>query len=75
MFTRAKLKVGEGKINTFNLEIGRATRWRKIEDEELCADNEEDFHIALYRISSMVEKLFAYYEKRLAKKEKKKKDK
>jgi hypothetical protein len=39
MLTRAKLKEGEGKLKTFNPEIGRATRRRKMEDEELHVES------------------------------------
>jgi hypothetical protein len=75
MLTRAKLKEGEGKLETFNPEIGCATQRRKMGDEELRIEYEKNFHKAFYRMSDMVEKLFADYEKRVAKKEKKKKDK
>jgi len=44
MLTRAKLKEGEGKLKTFNLEIGRATRGRKMGDEERCVKHEHNFH-------------------------------
>jgi hypothetical protein len=44
-----------------------------MEDEELCSEYEKNFHRDFYRMSDMVEKLFADYEKRVEKKEKKKK--
>jgi hypothetical protein len=40
MLTRAKLKEGEGKLNTFNIKIGRANRGRKMDDEDRCVDHE-----------------------------------
>jgi hypothetical protein len=43
MLTRAKLKAGEGKLKTFNPEIGRATRGRKMDDEERCVEHEKNF--------------------------------
>jgi hypothetical protein len=57
MFTRAKLKEGEGKLDTFNPDIGHAIRKRKMGDEELCTKYEKNFHKAFYRMSYMVEKL------------------
>jgi len=75
VLTRAKLKVGEGKIKNFNPKIGRATRRRKMGDEELHTKYEKNFHKALYQISNMVEKMFADYNKRVGKKENKKKAK
>jgi hypothetical protein len=73
MLTRAKLKAGEGKLKTFNPEIGRATRGRKMEMKKASSEHEKNFHKIFLPMSDMVEKLFADYEKRVAKKEKKKK--
>jgi hypothetical protein len=75
MLTRAKLKAGEGKINTFNLEIGRETQEMKMDDEERCAKHDNNFHKIFYQISYMVETLYADYEEIVEKKEKKKKSK
>jgi len=75
MLKRAKLKAGEGKLKNFNPEIGHATQGKKMGDEELCIEYEKNFHKAFYRMSSMVEKLFANYEERVAKKENKKESK
>jgi hypothetical protein len=41
-------------------------------DEEICIEYEHNFHKAFYCMSNMVEKLFADYEKRVAKEKKKK---
>jgi hypothetical protein len=43
MLTRAKLKEGEGKLKTFNPEIGHATRGRKMGDEERRVEHEKIF--------------------------------
>jgi hypothetical protein len=48
MLTRAKLKVGEGKLETFNLEIGCATPERKMGNEELRTEYEKNFQKAFY---------------------------
>jgi hypothetical protein len=55
MLTRAKFKEGEGKLKTFNPEIGRANQRRKMDDEERHVEHEHNFHKILYRMSYMVE--------------------
>lgn len=40
MLTREKIKDGEGKLKYFNLEIGRATKIKKMEDNDMHTKNE-----------------------------------
>lgn len=72
IITRVKLKKGEGKLKSFDPEIGNATQRRNMENDNVRTEN---FHKAFYRVPNMLDKLVANYEKRVAKKEKKKKDK
>jgi hypothetical protein len=44
-----------------------------MDNEDRCVEHDQNFHKIFYRMSDTVEKLYAYYEKRVEKKEKKKK--
>lgn len=43
MITRNKPQIGEGKIKSFDLEAGGATRRRKMVDEEAQLEEEGNF--------------------------------
>ena len=51
MLTRAKHKQGEGTLKTFNPEVGRASRRKKMEEEDKCDEQEKNFHMVFYRMS------------------------
>ena len=72
MLTRSRLKRGEGQLEIFNPEIGHAYRINKMEDEEYREKYEKAFHNAFYHMEDKVEKMFSYYQERLAKKKTKK---
>jgi hypothetical protein len=72
MLTRAKHKQGEGTLNTFNPEVGCASRRKKMDEEDKRDEHEKKFHMVFYRMSYMVEKMYGDYEKRMEKKGKKK---
>jgi hypothetical protein len=72
MLTRAKHKWGEGTLKTFNPEVGRVSRRKKMVEEDKCDEQEKNFHMAFYRMSKMVERMYGYYENRMKKKGKKK---
>jgi hypothetical protein len=55
MLTRAKHKQGEGTLKTFNLEIVRASRRNKRDEEDKHDEQEKNFHMVFYRMSYMVE--------------------
>ena len=68
MLTRSRLERGEGQLETFNPEIGHAHRRNKMVDEEYREKDEKAFHNAFYHMEDKVEKMFSYYQERLAKK-------
>jgi hypothetical protein len=68
MITRAKHKHGEGNINTFNPEVGRVSRRKKMAEEDKCDEQEKNFHMVFYRMSEMVERMHGDYVKRMKKK-------
>jgi hypothetical protein len=72
MLTRAKHKQGEGTLNTFNPEVGRVSRRKKMAEEDKRDEQEKNFHMVFYRMSEMVERMYGDYEKRMKKKGKKK---
>ena len=55
MLTRAKHKQGEGNSKTFNLEVGHASRRKKMAEEDKHNEHEKKFHMVFYRMSEMVE--------------------
>jgi hypothetical protein len=67
MITRDKHKQGEGTLNTFNPEVGRASRRKKMAEEEY-----KNFHMVFYCMPEMVKRMYGDYEKRMKKKGKKK---
>jgi hypothetical protein len=71
MLTRAKHKDGEGTLNNFNPEIGRASRRKKMDEEDKRDEQEKKFHMVFYRMSKMVERMYGDYEKRMKNKGKK----
>lgn len=71
MPTKAKFKEGEGKLKYFNPEIGCVTRRMKMEDNDMCIENDQAFQEAFYQMADRVEKLFVYYERKMAKEGKK----
>jgi hypothetical protein len=72
MLTRAKHKQGEGTLYTFNPEIGHASRRKKMDEEDKCDEQDKNFHMVFYRMLVMAKKMYGDYEKRMAKKGKKK---
>ena len=72
MLTRIKLRHGEGVLEEFNPEIGRAHRRNKMTCEEYREEDEKAFRKAFYQMADRVEKLFADYQERLDKKKRKK---
>ena len=62
MLTRNRLRRGEGKINSFDLEAGRAHRRRNMDDD---VQNEEElkFWKTFYTMADRVEKMFSRLEK------------
>ena len=72
MLTRAKHKQGEGNLKTFNPEVGRVSKRKKMVEEDKCDEQEKKFHMVFYRMSKMVERMYGDYEKKMKKKGKKK---
>jgi hypothetical protein len=72
MLTRAKHKKGEGTLKMFNPEVVRASRRKKMAEEDKHDEHEKKFHMVFYRMSEMVEQMHGDYEKRMKKKGKKK---
>ena len=72
MLIGLKLKHGEGVLEAFNPEIGRAHRRKKMADEKYREENEKTFCKAFYQMADRLEKLFADYQERLEKKKTKK---
>ena len=68
MLTREKLKFGEGELNLFNPKVGHAHQAKKMADEDYHVEDNKMFHKAFYHMADKVEKLFADYQRRLAKK-------
>jgi hypothetical protein len=66
MLTREKHKHGEGTLNTFNPEVGRASRRKKMVEVD-----KRDEEMVFYRMSEMVKRMYGDYEKRMKKKGKK----
>ena len=67
MLTTSILKQGEGVLEAFSLEIGRAHQGEKTADEDYRGEAENAFYKDFYQMADRVEKLFANYH-RLAKK-------
>jgi hypothetical protein len=72
MLTRAKHKQGEGTLNTFNPEVGRVSRRKKMVEEDKHDEHEKNFHMVFYCMSETIERMYGDYEKRMKKKGKKK---
>jgi len=73
MITREKIKEGEGKLKSFDSEIGHATRRNKTKNENVHTQNDKAFHKDLFSMEDMINTLFLDYKNRIEKKEKKKK--
>jgi hypothetical protein len=50
MLTRAKHKHGEGTLKTFNLEVGHASRRKKMAEEGKRDEREKNFHMVFYHM-------------------------
>jgi hypothetical protein len=72
MLTKAKNKQGEGTLNNFNPEVGRASQMKNMEEEDKRDEQEKKLHMVFYRMSEMVERMYGDYEKRMKKKGKRK---
>ena len=70
MLTRAKLQAGEGTLEPYNSEIGRAHRRRKMDANDAHIEMDANFHKVFYMMADKVDKLFADYEERTAKERK-----
>ena len=55
---KAKLKKGEGKLKSFDLDIGHAKWRRKMVDDDTCSENEKYFENSFYNMENKVDKLF-----------------
>jgi hypothetical protein len=51
MLTRAKHKLGEGNLKTFNPEVAHASRRKKMAQEDKRDEQEKNFHMVFYRMS------------------------
>ena len=71
MLTISKFQRREGEIETFDPEIGSRRR-KKMASEDYREEDEKAFRKGFYQMADRVEKLFAYYQRRLEKKEIKK---
>jgi hypothetical protein len=72
MLTRSKHKQGEGNLNNYNPEVGRASRRKKMAEEDKCDEHEKKIHMVFYCMSEMVKRIYGDYEKRMKNKWKKK---
>jgi hypothetical protein len=63
MLTRPKHKQCEGTIKTFNPEVGRASRRKKMAEEDKHDEHEKHFHMVFYHMSEMVKRMYGDYEK------------
>ena len=70
MLTRAKLQASEGTLEPYNSKIGHAHRRRNMYANDSHIEMEEKFHKVFYMMADKVDKLFADYEERMAKKRK-----
>ena len=61
MLTISRLKQGEGELEAFNLEIGRAHRREKMANEDDRGEDEKAFRKAFYQMAYRVENLFVDY--------------
>ena len=59
-------------FESFNPNIGRAHRRKKMADEEYWEEDEKAFHGNFYQMADRLEKMFVDYQERLAKKKTKK---
>lgn len=71
MISRENLQRGEGKIKSFDPEVGCAARRGKIVDEDVRLEEEWNYRKAFYTMVEKVDKLFAEYEKIMVKPQKK----
>ena len=67
MLMRDKLQAGEGTLEPYNSEIGRAHRRRKMDANDSHIEMEAKFHKVFYMMTDKVDKLFADYEERMEK--------
>ena len=67
MLMRAKLQAGEGTLEPYNFDIGRAHRRRKMDANDACIEMEANFHKVFYIMADKVDNLFVDYEERMAK--------
>ena len=56
MSNKNKLQKGEGKINSFDREWGRATQRMKMVDHDAQLEKEQDFWKYFYTSANIVEK-------------------
>ena len=71
MLTWDKNKKGEGNLKNFNPKVGRASRRKKMVEEDKHDEQKKKFHMVFYRMSEMVKQMYGDYEKRMKKKERK----
>jgi hypothetical protein len=74
MLTRTKHKQGKGTLKDLNPEVVCSSRRKKMVEEEKHDEHEKFFHVLLYCMSEMVERMYGDYEKRMKKKGKKKEE-
>jgi hypothetical protein len=71
MLTRVKHKHGEGTLNTFNPEVGRVSRRKKMAEEDKRDEQDKNFHMVFYRMLEMAKRMYGDYKKMMKKKGKK----
>jgi hypothetical protein len=72
MLTRAKHKHSEGTLKNFNPKVGRASRRKKMAEEDKHDEREKNVHMVFYCMSKMFERMYGDYKKRMKNKGKKK---
>ena len=63
MLIRNRLRRGEGKLKSFDPEVGCAHRRRNMADEKACYEEELNFHKTFYTMAENVRQLLSRLEK------------
>jgi len=68
MLTRSNFKQGEGKIASYNPEIGSRnfTRRKEMEHEDVLSEDDKDFRKMFHKMTTMVKELWEDLERRRA---------
>lgn len=65
MLTRNRLQRGEGKLESFDPEVGRLARRKEMVDEEAWMEQEWNYDNIFFTMEEKVDKLFAKYENKI----------